>query len=181
MRSFREILASLRNYFFNRFVTFFPSQFLRKLYLKNFYGIKISNRVSIWMGLKIFGQNARNISIGNNTMIPSGAMFIVDAPITIGNNVMFGHNVSIMTAFHDCNENMVMKSKEVVIEDDAWIASNAIILHGVKIGKGAIVGAGSVVTKNVPSMEIWAGNPAKKIKERKEIGSYSVYCSTLLV
>ena len=52
-----------------------------------------------------------------------------------------------------------------IIEDDAWIGVNVIILKGLTIGKGAIIGAGSVVTKNVPPMTLVAGNPAKVIKE----------------
>lgn len=57
----------------------------------------------------------------------------------------------------------------MVISDDAWIGLNAIILKGVKIGKGAIVGAGSVVTKNVPDMAVVAGNPARIIKMLDEV------------
>jgi acetyltransferase-like isoleucine patch superfamily enzyme len=55
----------------------------------------------------------------------------------------------------------------IVIEDGAWIGAGAIVLPGLRIGKGAIVGAGSVVTRNVPALEIWAGNPAKKIRDRE--------------
>ena len=53
-----------------------------------------------------------------------------------------------------------------VIEDDVWIGSNSVILSGVKIGRGAVIGAGSIVTKNVPKYAIVAGNPAKVIKMR---------------
>ena len=56
--------------------------------------------------------------------------------------------------------------KKVVIGDDVWIGANAIILAGVHIDNGAIIGAGSVVTKDVASCEIWAGNPGRKIKDR---------------
>ena len=54
----------------------------------------------------------------------------------------------------------------IIFEDDVWIGANAIILSGVTIGEGAIIGAGSVVTKNVEPYTIFAGNPAKKIKMR---------------
>lgn len=63
-------------------------------------------------------------------------------------------------------EDKTIKSKPVVIEDDVWVGFNAIILGGVKIGKGAVIGAGSVVTKDVPPYSIVAGNPAKVIKYR---------------
>lgn len=62
-----------------------------------------------------------------------------------------------------------MKAPEklkTILGNDVWIGANAVILPGIKIGDGAVIGAGSVVTKNVPEYEIWAGNPAKKIKNR---------------
>jgi acetyltransferase-like isoleucine patch superfamily enzyme len=55
---------------------------------------------------------------------------------------------------------------EVIIGNDVWIGANSILLKGVKISDGAVVGAGSVVTRSIPSYEIWAGIPAKKISER---------------
>lgn len=55
---------------------------------------------------------------------------------------------------------------KTIVEDDVWIGHGAIILAGVRIGKGSIVAAGSVVTKDIPPCEIWGGNPAKKIKDR---------------
>ena len=60
-----------------------------------------------------------------------------------------------------------MKKKEVIIEDDCWIAANSIILAGVTIGQGSVVAAGSVVTENVPAYSVVAGVPAKFIKSRK--------------
>lgn len=53
-----------------------------------------------------------------------------------------------------------------IVEDDVWIGTGAIIMSGITIGKGSIIAAGSVVTKDIPSCEIWGGNPAKKIKNR---------------
>ncbi len=56
--------------------------------------------------------------------------------------------------------------KETVIGNDVWIGNRALVLQGVTIGDGAVIGAGSIVTKDIPPYEIWAGNPAKKIKDR---------------
>jgi acetyltransferase-like isoleucine patch superfamily enzyme len=64
-----------------------------------------------------------------------------------------------------------MEYGSIIIEDWAWIGAGTIVLPGIHIGKGAIVGAGSVVTRSVPAFEIWAGNPAKKIRDRKASGS----------
>ena len=60
-----------------------------------------------------------------------------------------------------------MQAKPIIIEDDVFIGARCLVLKGVTIGRGAMVGAGSVVTKNIPPCEIWAGNPAKYIKSIK--------------
>jgi acetyltransferase-like isoleucine patch superfamily enzyme len=62
--------------------------------------------------------------------------------------------------------NMDLEEKSIIIEDDAWIAANVTILAGVHVGKGAIIGTGSVVTKDVPAGAIVAGNPAKAINKK---------------
>lgn len=59
-----------------------------------------------------------------------------------------------------------ISTAKIIVGHDVWIGANAIVLSGVSIGTGAVVGAGSVVTKSIPPYEIWAGNPAKKIRDR---------------
>lgn len=90
--------------------------------------------------------------------------------ITIGDYVSFGHDVKILTSQHDYNLRKADRQREskiapVTIKDGAWICTGSIILMGVTIGEDAVVGAGSVVTKDVPGGELWAGNPAKFIKK----------------
>lgn len=87
--------------------------------------------------------------------------------IIIGNNVSISHNVSFCSGSHDYNTSDFKYVKgEIIVGDNVWIGLNATILKNVHINEGAIIAAGSVVTKNVPSYEIWAGVPAKKIGER---------------
>ena len=94
--------------------------------------------------------------------------------ITIGNNVAISHDVTIMDSdAHDIDYFGYQMTKPVIIEDNVWIGSRAIILKGVKIGEGAIIAAGAVVTKNVPSNSIAAGNPARIIKENIRWGKRS--------
>ena len=86
--------------------------------------------------------------------------------IAIGNEVFIGPKVNLITINHDVNpeNSSATYGRPIVIEDKVWIGINSTILPGVKIGYGAIVGAGSVVTKDVPAMTIVAGNPARIIK-----------------
>lgn len=88
-------------------------------------------------------------------------------PVTIGDEVFIGPKVNLITINHDPDpENRsATYGRPIVIEDKAWIGINSTILPGVRIGYGAIVGAGSVVTKDVPPMTVVAGNPAKFIKK----------------
>ena len=103
----------------------------------------------------------------------SGASICCAESIYIGENVGIGANVSIYDLdFHPVNpyfrkyaNDDNIKSAPIVIEDHVWIGANSIILKGVHIGRGAVIGAGSVVTKDIPELTIYAGNPAKYVKD----------------
>lgn len=136
-----------------------------------FYGMqfnKFGNKNTIWFPVKILGK--QHIDIGNNSVINSFVHIWGHGGLVIGNNVMIASNSCISTLTHDYNENSMRFSKVVArpirIEDDVWIGSGAIILPGITIKKGAVVGAGSVVTKDVPENAIVVGNPARIIKYR---------------
>ncbi|WP_412468461.1 acyltransferase [Pedobacter sp. KLB.chiD] len=111
--------------------------------------------------------------IGQNVGM-SAVAIICSHRITIGNNVKIGGNTVIYdTDFHStdylqrknrCQDVANRKSAAVFIGDDVFIGAHTTILKGVKIGSKSIVGAGSVVTKDIPEDEIWAGNPARLIK-----------------
>lgn len=107
----------------------------------------------------------RHVSLGTGTYVNMGATFLDNAPIRIGANVMIGPNVQIYTAAHaleaDARIQGVETALPVTIEDRVWIGGGAILLPGVTIGRDAIVGAGSVVTKNVPAGARVVGNPAR--------------------
>lgn len=87
--------------------------------------------------------------------------------ITIGKGVTITQDTTILTHFLDPSQKGRMyRMGRVTIEEDAFIGCNVTICSAVTIGKGAIVGAGSVVTKDIPPYQVWAGNPAKYIKDR---------------
>lgn len=107
-----------------------------------------------------------NIHIGENVFINSGCKMQDQGGIYIGNDVLIGHNVCLLTLNHDFNpdKRQDMFPEPIVIEDKVWLGSNVTVLPGVTIGRGAIVAAGAVVTRDVEANTIVGGIPAKFIK-----------------
>lgn len=118
-------------------------------------------------------QFSSDVSLGNNSGI--GINAFVAADVIIGNDVMMGPQCLIYTSNHRMVDLTVpmwkqgfTEPKQVVIEDDVWIGARVIILPGVHIGKGSVIGAGSIVTNDVPPYSVVGGNPAKVLKSRKD-------------
>ena len=107
------------------------------------------------------------VSIGEDCFIQQCCTFFGRCGITIGNGVFIGPKVNLITINHDTDpENRsATYGNPIVIEDKVWIGINSTVLPGVRIGYGSIIGANSVVTKDVPPMTIVAGNPARVIKK----------------
>ena len=117
------------------------------------------------------------VIVGDQTLI--GMSNVIIGPVTIGNNVITAQHVVMSGLNHgytDINlpiSKQKVKTFEIVIEDECWIAANVVITAGVRIGKHSVIGAGTVVTKDVPSYSVVAGNPGKIIKKYDfEIGSW---------
>ena len=106
------------------------------------------------------------VKIGKKCFIQQCCTFFGRGGITIGDGVFIGPKCNLITINHDPNPNnrSATYGRPIVIEDNVWIGINSTVLPGVKIGYGAIVGAQSVVTKDVPPMTVVAGNPARIIK-----------------
>jgi acetyltransferase-like isoleucine patch superfamily enzyme len=121
------------------------------------------NRVRI--GVRKGGE----LIIGNNCRI-NGPRISVSSKVVIGNGCGIAPEVLIMDGDHHIAGARALEGKigAIIIEDDVWIASRAIIMKGVTIGKGAVVAAGSVVTKNVPEYSLVAGVPAKVVKKLQQ-------------
>lgn len=117
----------------------------------------------------------KSFTIGENSVVNGNCRMDTRGGIVIGDNVSISADVIILTADHDLNTvDFSGNSSPVFIEDYAWIGTRAMILPGVKIGKGAVIAAGSVVTKNVEPYHVVAGVPAKFIKKRIENLNYFI-------
>lgn len=153
------------------------------IYFSGKCSIKIGNNVRVNSGknYNVIGGASRTIFrtinngkiiIGNRCGISNSAI-ISQSSIILEDDILIGGNCKIFdTDFHPLdtdkrisNQNTFVKSKPIHIKSRAFIGAHSIILKGVTIGENSIVGAGSVVTKDIPSNEIWAGNPAKFIRK----------------
>ena len=142
-----------------------PSHHLRRFFYR-LGGIKIGQGSSIHMGTRFYDPG--KISIGDDTIVGERAVLDGRDKLVIGNHVAIASEVMIYNSEHNINDdNFQAIGAPVIVEDYAFIGPRVIILPGVKIGKGAIVGAGAVVTKEVPPFAIVGGVPAKIIGERK--------------
>ncbi|SMC95955.1 acyltransferase [Pedobacter africanus] len=110
-----------------------------------------------------------DVHIGNDTIIGIGNVVI--GPVNVGNDVMFAQNIVVSGLNHGFEDITVPPSKQkvnckqIVISDNVWIGANCVVTAGVTIGKHSVIGAGSVVTKDVPPFSVAVGNPAKVIKQ----------------
>lgn len=139
--------------------------------IKNKGEIILGNKVRIWSifnKTQIFVRKGGKLTIGNNSRI-NGVHIAVKEQVVIGKNVRIAPYVLILDSdFHNVSDHFSDGvTSSVIIEDDVWIATKATILKGVKVGEGAVVAAGAVVTKDVPPYTVVAGVPAKVIKKLK--------------
>lgn len=162
MYSFR---LGLTLYFYNNVIAKIPLHFVRLLFYRLLF--KIGYKSSILMNVEIW--HVDRLHIGNHSTINAKSVIDSRGGLYIGNNVNIAGYVQIWTAQHDVDSPI-----HQTIGDYVWIASRAIVLPGVTLGKGAVVAAGSVVTRDVPPYTIVAGNPARKIKDRNKDLIYEI-------
>lgn len=135
-------------------------------------GMKIGRCVAIYGKFEL--RNPWNIVIGNNSSIGHKATLDGRGGLIIGNNVNISSEVMVWTWQHDYNSpTFDIVSKPVIIEDYAWVSARVIILPGVKVAEGSVIAAGAVVTRDTEPYYIYAGIPARKVKERNKIINYN--------
>lgn len=126
---------------------------------------KISRSASLARNCRI--DYPWRISIGDRSSVGAGAWAYALNEIVIGKYVCVGEDVRLLTGSHDITASSFdLVTKPITVEDNVWVATGATILPGVRIGEGAVVAAGAVVTKDVEPWTVVGGNPAKFIKKR---------------
>lgn len=123
-----------------------------------------------WIEPPFYFCYGTNIEIGEGSYLNFNCNFVDDTKIIIGKKVMFGPAVTIATVGHPINPNLreYMYSNPVKIEDNCWIGASSTICPGVTIGENSVIGAGSVVTKDIPANSIAVGNPCKVLRSIDE-------------
>ena len=106
----------------------------------------------------------KNVKIGKNVTVMNGALMMSAGGITIEDNVLIAANVQLISNNHDPYDRYVITCKPILIKEGAWVGAGATILPGVTVGKHAIIGANSVVSKDIPDYAVAVGCPAKVIK-----------------
>lgn len=164
-----NLIQHKKHFSFNRFLRFLFKGG-HKYYRAQFN--KIGENVIIHQDC--FISKPDKLTIGNNSYLGPRCELFTSGELIIGAGVVLGQDVLIITSNHNYNSPDLYAlpfddrniESPVYIDDNCWIAARVTILPGVKIGEGSIIGAGSVVTKDVPSYAIVGGNPAKVIKYR---------------
>jgi len=161
VRAFAILLA-------NRVVGLMPGHALRRAFYRTVLGWEIGPGATINTGLQLYGGRGR-VWIGRNSTVQIGCLFagVGMADLRIGDNVAIAYRTTIILGSHDVKsprfEGIVAP---ITIEDYVFIGANVTVLSGLTIGEGAIVAAGTVVSKDVPPYAIVGGNPMKVIGER---------------
>jgi maltose O-acetyltransferase len=126
---------------------------------------------SVWMQPPFFCDYGRNIKLGERVFFNFNCVVLDVCEVTIGDYTLFGPAVQVYTATHPMNAELRRKqefAKPIAIGPDVWVGGGAIICPGVKIGAKAVIGAGSVVTRDIPAGVFAAGNPCRVVREITE-------------
>ena len=159
------------NYLTNYVMMHVPSFTFRHLWYRVVLGIRIDKNAAVFMGTYVWlrapGNRRVAVRIGRNSSSIGTALLMFADGLTIGNNVSISPEVMVLGETHDINDaGFGVVQGSVRIEDYAFIGTRAMIFPGVTVGRGAVIAAGSLVSKDVPPMTIVAGAPARPIGMR---------------
>jgi maltose O-acetyltransferase len=144
---------------------------LRQQILRELFGAIGKN---LWIEPPFYCDYGQNISIGNNVYFNFNCVILDPARVEIGDRVLFGPNVQIYTATHPIDaatrRTGLEAGKPIRIGSDAWVGGSAVLCPGVNIGDRTVIGAGSVVTRDLPADVFAAGNPCRVIRSLEATG-----------
>jgi O-antigen/teichoic acid export membrane protein/acetyltransferase-like isoleucine patch superfamily enzyme len=163
--------SALIRYVTSNIISHVPSYAIRHMWYRRVLGWYIGPRASVLMGQRItvggIRASGRRVSIDEGTVINHGCLIYTTGGLVIGRNVSVSTGVWLITGTHDMSDpDFKDEYKPIVIDDYAWIGARATILAGVTIGKGAVIMAGAMVTRDVPPFAVVGGVPAKVVGER---------------
>ena len=168
----RAFLSEFRIYSCNFIFNKIPFHFIRLYFYRSVMKFHIGPGSSI--GLNSRCDATTGLIVGRDSVINGNCRLDTRGEIFIGDNVSISEEVIILTVDHDMNKpDFSGRKRSVEIADYVFVGTRAMILPGVQIGRGAIIAAGALVTKDVPEFSVYAGVPAKFIKKRPENLNYS--------
>ena len=135
-------------------------------FLLRCFGAKIGNKVHVYPAVKIWAP--WNLNIGNESGIANHVILYSQGRISIGKRTVISQGVHLVTGTHDYTKSgFPLYTLPIIIGDNVWVAAEAFIHPGITIAEGCVIGARSVVTKNMAAWMVCAGHPCMPIKERK--------------
>jgi acetyltransferase-like isoleucine patch superfamily enzyme len=172
--------AHCLNYTTNHLVSRIPSYSVRRAWYQYVMGIEMGSGSAVQLGCYLWSYGPRSnrrlkTRIGDRSVINRGCCIDARTGLTIGADVSISPEVAILTTQHDVNDpEFALEGRRVVIEDHVFIGMRATVLPGVTIGRGAVVAAGAVVTKDVAPLDIVAGVPARPVGRRRLDPKYTL-------
>ena len=129
------------------------------------FGAKLGRGCHIYPGARIWAP--WNLTCGERVGVGDGAILYNQAPITLGKRSVISQGAHLCTGTHDyASPHFELVARPIVVGDDAWLAAECFVHPGVTIGDGAVIGARSVVTRNMPAWTVCAGHPCEPLKPR---------------
>lgn len=163
----RNVWLDGRLYLCNRVISYIPSHLIRLAFYQSVMNIKVGKGSTFFMGS--YFDCIGGLTIGSHSVVNQNCRLDGRGGLFIGNNVSISAEVMLLTADHDPQSpQFAGRTQPIVIDDYAWIGTRAMILPGITLGKGSVVAAGALVTKDVAPYAIVAGIPAKKIGDRNQ-------------
>jgi len=140
-------------------------------FLLRCFGARVGQGVHVYPQVKIWAP--WNITLHDQCGIGNGAILYSQGKITIGKRAVVSQGAHLCAGTHDYNQpGLPLITKPIVVGDFAWVAAEAFVHPGVTLGAGCVIGARSVVTKDMPSWMVCAGHPCKPIKPRESISEF---------